>query len=115
MHTAVIKLDNQGDFNCQWSRLPRFRLQLVGVGEVTPLPSLSTPGRPANPDSGRDKEGLHGQGCGEWSHPTKSEQPGPLNIDESGARHLAEALKQLTPFQIESSTATQRAKGKWPG
>lgn len=103
----MIKLDNQGDLNCQWSRHPRLRLQLVGLGGVTSPPSLTTPGRPANPDSGRDKEGLHGQEGGEWSHLTKSELLGPLNIDKSGASHISEALKQLKHFQIKSNTATR--------
>lgn len=32
MHTAVIKLDNQGDFNCQLNCHPRPRLQLAEEG-----------------------------------------------------------------------------------
>lgn len=42
MHTAVIKLDNQGDFNCQLSCHPRPRLKSAGDG-VGPLLSHPVP------------------------------------------------------------------------
>lgn len=42
MHTAVIKLDNQGDFNCQRNCHPRPRLQLAGDGAELLLTQLMT-------------------------------------------------------------------------
>lgn len=47
MHTAVIKLDNQGDFNCQLNCHPRPRLQLARDGtELLLTHSVSTPTYP---------------------------------------------------------------------
>lgn len=70
MHTAVIKLDNQGDFNCQLNCHPRPRLQLAGEGaellltHATPIPTSSNQHQ-SQPEPGGVGKVCTGEG---WVH-----------------------------------------------